>query len=138
MKEPLLLDTCAALRILGNEKIRKEAEDAINATLVSGEAIRVSPITAWEVGMLAAKGRFKSIYAPQKWFERLLGVPGVQLAEMPAEMLLQSSFLPGELHWDPADRIIAATAREFGLRVVTSDRALLAYGMAGHMLTLAC
>ncbi len=138
MKAPLLLDTCAALDLLGNRKIRPEAEDAINATLGSGETLRVSPISAWEVGMLAAKGRFKSIYTPQKWFEQLLNVARVSLADMPAMMLLQSSSMPGNLHWDPADRIIAATAREYGYRLVTRDRALLDYAKAGHMLALEC
>jgi PIN domain nuclease of toxin-antitoxin system len=51
---------------------------------------------------------------------------------------MESSFLPGSIHNDPADRIIAATAREYGFTVMTRDRALLAYAAEGHLSALAC
>jgi PIN domain nuclease of toxin-antitoxin system len=53
-------------------------------------------------------------------------------------VLLDSSFLPGTFHGDPADRIIAATAREHGFTVMTRDRLLLAYAAEGHLAALAC
>ena len=37
----------------------------------------------------------------------------------------------------PADRIIAAAARAFGATLVTSDRRLLDFTLAGHLITLA-
>jgi PIN domain nuclease of toxin-antitoxin system len=43
---------------------------------------------------------------------------------------------PGELRGDPADRIIAATARHLGARLVTADEKLLAHGAAGFIHTL--
>ena len=36
------------------------------------------------------------------------------------------------------DRIIAATAREYGYTVITSDRALLEYGKDGYLSVLEC
>ncbi|MFZ5739720.1 MAG: PIN domain-containing protein [Pseudomonadota bacterium] len=48
------------------------------------------------------------------------------------------SFLPGFPHRDPADRIIAATAREYGYRLITRDRSLLAYAREGHIQALSC
>ena len=57
---------------------------------------------------------------------------------MPIQLLLRSSFLPGSPTGDPADRILAATAREYGFTLVTRDRALLAYGEQGHIRALAC
>jgi PIN domain nuclease of toxin-antitoxin system len=47
-------------------------------------------------------------------------------------------FLPGKPPRDPADRIIAATARDLGATLVTRDRALLAYGEEGHVAVLEC
>jgi len=52
--------------------------------------------------------------------------------------LMESSLLPGTLHSDPADRIIAATAREYGFTVMTRDRGLLAYANEGHMSAVEC
>ena len=135
---PLLLDTCAAMYIIANGQMRDEAVAAIDAASDHGEPVFISPITAWEVGTLARKCRFRSSYTPQRWFERLMRSPNAALAAMTPELLLASSFLPGDFHNDPADRIIAATAREYGYTVVTRDRALLAYGEAGHIRALAC
>ena len=44
--------------------------------------------------------------------------------------------MPGELHGDPADRLIAATARHLGAVLLTEDQLLLDYGKAGHIKTL--
>jgi PIN domain nuclease of toxin-antitoxin system len=61
----------------------------------------------------------------------------VRLAAFTPEVAARASFLPGELHHDPAGRILVATAMEFGLRPVTRDRRLLAYGSAGYLSVLA-
>jgi PIN domain nuclease of toxin-antitoxin system len=98
----------------------------------------VLPITAWELGLLTARGRLSLLMTPQRWFDRLLEAPGLRLSEMPPSVLIASSFLPGSLPADPADRIIAATAREFGFRLVTRDRPLLDYAKQGHIRALIC
>ena len=41
--------------------------------------------------------------------------------------------LPGELHADPADRMIIATARAANFPLLTADGAILAYGARGHV-----
>jgi PIN domain nuclease of toxin-antitoxin system len=138
MNSLLLLDTCAVIWIANNEPIAKGARDAIAAALGADEPIFVSPISAWEIGLLAARDRISLQMSPEKWFERLLKAPGVYLADMPPQVLIASSFLPGAHPNDPADRIIAATAREYGYRVVTRDRRLLAYADAGYCGALVC
>src|SRR5204863_3648127 len=100
--------------------------------------IYVSPITAWEIGILVSRGRLTSPMSPQRWFERLLHAPGVRLVEMSPDVLITSSFLPGTPPRDPADRILAATAREHGYRLLTRDTPLLTYARQGHLQALAC
>jgi PIN domain nuclease of toxin-antitoxin system len=124
--------------LLANEPMAKAANEAMNKSVDAGVPLRVSPITAWEVGTLAQKGRFKSSLSPQRWFERLRSMPSIQLCELTSEVLMGSSFLPGDFHKDPADRIIAATAREYGYTVMTRDKALLDYGREGHLSVLEC
>src|ERR1700759_628425 len=118
-----LLDTCAALWLMEGAKIRSEAAKAIDETFARGDALYVSPITGWEIGQQASRGRFRSPHSPQRWLELLLTRPGIALAGLTPQLLLESSLLPGTLNRDPADRIIAATAREFGYTVVTRDAA---------------
>ena len=134
----LLLDTCAAIWLTNADPISDEASDALQQTRRSGESVYVSPITAWEMGLLAARGRVSLLMTPQRWFERLLEAPGLRLSEMTPNVLIASSFLPGKLPGDPADRIIAATAREYGYKLVTRDRPLLDYAKQGHIQAIAC
>jgi PIN domain nuclease of toxin-antitoxin system len=46
---------------------------------------------------------------------------------------LPCSFLPGEFHGDPADRIIVATARINNLILLTRDRKILQYRSKGYI-----
>ena len=138
MSGPLLLDTCAAIWIMANDHMHQAAVDAIDEASDRQEQVFVSPITGWEIGLKARKGKFRSQYSPQRWLNLLLTLPQIALAEMPPQILLDSSFLPGNLVADPADRIIAATAREYGYTVITRDRALLEYGAQGHLAVIEC
>ena len=65
-------------------------------------------------------------------------MPGVTLADMSPDLLIASSFLPGKPPRDPADRIVAATARDLGATLMTRDSVLLNYGKQGHVNVVAC
>jgi PIN domain nuclease of toxin-antitoxin system len=136
--QPLLWDTCAAIWIYEKAQLSPAALDALSAAHRDGVPAYVSPITAWEVGMLASRGRLQLLIRPERWFANLFEVPGVRLAEMSPDLLIASSYLPGRPPRDPTDRIIAATARELGATLITRDRALLDYGKQGHVAALEC
>jgi PIN domain nuclease of toxin-antitoxin system len=135
---PLLLDTCAAIWLAEGEKLARSAADLLKAADDTGQVTYISPISAWEVGQLASRGRIQLLITPQRWFSRLFEARGVHLAEMSPDLLIASSFLPGKPPRDPADRIIAATARDLGATLITRDRALLGYGTQGHLSVVEC
>jgi PIN domain nuclease of toxin-antitoxin system len=134
---PLLLDTCAAIWLMNGDPLSPESLEAI-AAAQREDAVAVSPITAWEIATLAARGRLALTLAPIAWFAALLRQKGVVLAPMPPEVLIASATLPGSPPRDPADRIIAATARQYGHVVVTRDGELLPYARARHLDAIAC
>ena len=101
------------------------------------DGIVVSPITAWEIGTLVSRGRLALTLEPGPWFRALL-MSGIRLADMPPDVLIASAFLPGSTLRDPADRILAATARAYGYRLMTRDGPLLDFAAAGHLVALAC
>lgn len=135
---PLLLDTHAALWITEGLPLAPAATEAIDAVYRAGSAIFVSAISAWEVGLLVARNRIGLSARPERWFRNVLAIPGVKLAELTPDILIESSFLPGDPPRDPADRIIIATAREIGATLVTRDRLILKYGENGQINALAC
>ncbi len=134
----LLLDTCAAIWLFDDQTLSGHAADEISRATEVGTPVYVSPITAWEVGMLVSRRRINSPADPQGWFDHILQAPGVHLARISTSILISSSFLPGKPPNDPADRIFAATARANGWRLVTRDRLLLDYARAGHIDALPC
>jgi PIN domain nuclease of toxin-antitoxin system len=136
--QPLLLDTHAAIWITRNEQLAPRATEAVNAAHQAAAVVFVSPITAWEVGLLVSRNRLKLLMTPQRWFARLLDVQGIRLADLSPDILIASSFLPGTPPRDPADRILLATARELGATLITRDRLLLKYGEDGQVSTIAC
>lgn len=134
----LLLDTCAAIWLFDNQPLSEIAVDEIERAVETGVPVYVSPVTAWEVGLLSSRGRINSPADPQRWFDHILKAPGLKLAQISPTILISSSFLPGEPPKDPADRIFAATVRVNGWRLVTRDRLLLDYARKGHIEALAC
>ena len=135
---PLLLDTCAAIWLVEGQSLSTEAETALASATENGLDTFVSPITAWEIGMLGAQKRVILPVAPLAWFESLLAKPAIALAVLNARTLIASSFLPGSPPSDPMDRIITATARENSYRLVTRDKKLLKYAEQGHLQAVAC
>ncbi len=134
----LILDTCAVIWLAEQAKFSPDARRMIDETVERGESVCVSPISAWEVSNQIRKGRLRTTKSAQSWFDDFMAGSGFVVAAMPVPVLIGSSFLPGNPPADPADRIIAATAREFGYTLVTRDRALLAYAGAGHINAIEC
>lgn len=133
---PFLLDTCAVIWIAEGARLREPAASELPKAR-DGELL-VSPISAWEIATLAAKGKVALTMSPEVWFERFCDLPGVVLAGMPPSVLIASAALPGNPPADPADRILLATAREFGHTLVTRDARLLEYGAQGHARVMEC
>jgi PIN domain nuclease of toxin-antitoxin system len=136
-RAPILLDTCAAIWAAEAQGLSPSALQVLDQAERDHVPVLVSPITAWEMGMLVAKGRIAMLAPPLRWFTGLLEA-GVQLADLSPSILLDASFLPQSRLRDPADRVIAATARALGYRIMTRDRPLLEYAAAGHIQAIAC
>jgi len=134
----VLLDTCAAIWLVNGDPISAESRISIAAAQIENLGVYVSPMTAWEIAILAAKNRLQLALAPEAWFDSLLGLPGVRLAAMPPGVLIASAVLPGAPPKNPVDRIIAATARTFGYSVITRDGELMQYAQAGHIAAIGC
>ncbi len=134
---PILFDTCAILWTSTGASLAPEAEAELKRADQENVALLVSPISAWEIGNLVSRGRLVLGMEPRPWFERVLA-SGISLASMPPDVLIASAFLPASTLRDPADRILAATARAFGYRLMTRDRLLLDYARQGHVNGLPC
>lgn len=98
----------------------------------------ISPITAWELGTLVSKGRIPTSVSEHVWLGRVLALPYVEYSHLTPDILINSSYLPGHPPNDPTDRIIIATARQYGYRIMTRDKKILDYANEGHVNAIAC
>jgi PIN domain nuclease of toxin-antitoxin system len=108
---------------LGLSMFKQAASDGI---------LRLSVISVWEVALLESKGRIHLHMDCLEWVRRALETPGLSLVPLTPEIAVESTRLPGGMHADPADRILVATARNLGARLMTRDQALLDYGRKRH------
>ena len=132
----VLLDTHVWVWLLnGDQKLSAKALKAIECSLAE-EAVLLSTISPWEVAMLVSKDRLRLDRDVSEWVQAAVSIPGIRVEPLSPEIAVASTRLPGELHSDPADRMIAATARHVGATLVTEDQKLLDYGLAGHLKVL--
>lgn len=124
-RTPLLLDTHVLIwAVLNEPHLGPQAAKAINAASRQNR-LAVSAITPWEIGMLASKKRIALHKDVLEWVREALAKPGLSLVALEPEIAIASTRLPFEMHPDPADRVLVATALSLGATLVTADRSLL-------------
>ncbi len=137
--DAVLLDTCALIWFLDGSMPEEAANRVIRAGQLGG--IYVSPVSAWEIGRLSRPGSGRGLrFIPdaKTWFRRALALPGLRPAPFTPEIAIDASHLPGDLHADPADRLLIATARHMLAPIVTRDRRILAYAETREVTALPC
>ncbi len=134
----LLLDTHVWLWFsLGTpNKIPPGVLEVLEETGNSG-GLLVSIVSVWELALLVARGRIVLPLPIRDWVALAFGRPEVRLIGLTRpNTALDSVFLPGEPHGDPADRFLIATARRRRIPLATHDEKILAYAREGHVRVL--
>lgn len=122
----IVLDTHVLVRLnYSPEKLSREARRVIARETSSG--LGVSSITLWELALLVERGRFRFHAGTTRDFvDGLLETPGLVVLEIGAEVAILAAQFPIDFPADPADRLIAGTARAHGIPLVTSDERIQA------------
>ena len=103
------------------ERVRAVVDDFANYPL------GLSAISPWEVAKKASKGRLELSVPLDEWMARAIEETFISVLPLTPEISVESCRLPGDFHQDPADQIIAATARIHDLVLMSSDKRLLGY-----------
>ena len=132
----LLLDTHALVWLMFGEPMLGPLANKSIQLASRTDRLLVSAITPWEIALLVSKRRIDLRQDVLEWLWSALKLPGVKLEPLSPEISVASTRLPWEMHADPADRILAATARHIGAVLVTADRKLLEYAEEKHFRAL--
>jgi PIN domain nuclease of toxin-antitoxin system len=115
----IVLDTHALLWwVAAPKRLGKAATAAIE----DDDAIGVPAIVFWEIALLARLERIALDRPVMDWAEAVLSVPRVTPLALTPSIAVRADSL--EMHADPADRFIVATALEHGAKLATKDKAL--------------
>lgn len=132
--DEILLDTHILIWLMsGNESLGSDARSCIEAVSQQAGKIHVSAISIWEIGMLEANGRIHLKEPVAQWIYKALKAPSIYLTPLSPEILIESCYLPGTIHSDPADRMIIATARVLNISLITKDARILEYSSHGYV-----
>ncbi|MCE2405178.1 MAG: type II toxin-antitoxin system VapC family toxin [Dehalococcoidia bacterium] len=124
----ILIDTHVPLwHEQGDHRLGSQARQVFELALQEGDAA-ISAISFWEVGMRMQKGHFYLPFDLDAWRRDVLDHG---LVEIPIDGAIAArAGLLSEMHGDPADRLIMATALA-GHRLMTADQRIL--GWPGRM-----
>lgn len=100
------------------EKLSATATKALDRA----ETLVFPAIVFWEVALLVRKRRLELPHPPTAWLRELRSISRAKLVSLSAALTLHADRL--EMHADPADRFIVATALRAGAPLVTKDAAI--------------
>jgi PIN domain nuclease of toxin-antitoxin system len=120
--EVILLDTQAAIWFTTDAGLGKRSQ-AIADKALADDCLAISAISFWEIALLIAKGRVRSLDSAAEMRRQVLnaGVTELPLTGDIASRAVEIGNLPN----DPADRFIIATAIVHGAMLITADKQLL-------------
>jgi PIN domain nuclease of toxin-antitoxin system len=89
----------------------------------AGQAfIYIPAVVLWEIALLERNGKVKLDGGFSRWTEKILAHPGFGLA--PLEPAVIARAVAYNFNSDPFDSVIAATAAELSLPLITKDAAM--------------
>lgn len=121
----MILDTCALLWLAqGGGKLSASALKRIQAEPV----VHVSAISGFEIGIKQRKGKLTLPASLDTWFAAIIDHHDLSVLPLGLEACIRATELP-QIHNDPCDRMIIATALMGRHSVVTHDSVFKEYGV---------
>lgn len=121
----ILLDTHALLWLDdGRAELGLASRRAADEALRQGR-LAISAISFWEIARLVQRLRVTVRLPMEAWRRDLLG-SGLYEVEIDGRIGVLAAQLE-QLHRDPADRFIVASAVDLGARLITADQRILAW-----------
>jgi len=120
----ILLDTHALIWLASDQ--RKLSQKALKCIRVEGQSAAISMVTAWELALLHKRERLQLPLSPESYLDRALAHHRLSEIPISREIVLHAVELP-DIHNDPFDRILIATAQLNGMPLVSKDQTIARY-----------
>jgi PIN domain nuclease of toxin-antitoxin system len=117
--------------LTGDKRLTAPQLAALQRAESRGDRIGVPAICFWEIAKLVERGRLELEVPADEVFDEIEEHPTIHVLELSARIALESTRLGPGFHSDPADQLVAATARVHGLKLVTSDERIRSSRVVG-------
>lgn len=128
MSDRVVLDTHAWVWWVA---VEEELSAAARSLIERAATVVVPAICCWEVAMLVRQRRLELDRDLGAWLRQALARPGLLAVPVSPQIALAAALLEDPFPADPADRLIYATARDRGARLITKDDALRSFDPRG-------
>ena len=117
----ILLDTHALAWLVADpDRLSRPAFSAIRRARRT-QGIGISAMSLWELALLYSRGNLVAVGTIETSVQLMVDRAGAVVKPLTAEVAALATQFPDDFPRDPADRLIAATARSEGLVLVTRD-----------------
>ena len=121
----ILLDTHVLVwSIREPERLSRRAAAVIRKAQYQ-EGLAIASITLVELANLFARGRLRGVGTLETSIRNIIERSGVSIRDITPEIAALAAQFPESFSKDPADRIIAATARGEGMTLISKDEKIL-------------
>jgi PIN domain nuclease of toxin-antitoxin system len=120
----LLLDTQTFVWLASD--LSELSGNARKVIAAERDSLFISGITGLEIGLAAKRKRLVLPVAPDAFVQKAMLQHGIRQIAVSAEIGCQAALLP-DIHSDPFDRIIIATAVRHGMQLISKDRTIPQY-----------
>lgn len=120
-----LLDTHVVLWWFERSSRLSRAQQRMLARSNDDRPLGVADTSLWEIALLVEAGRVRLALPLDEWLARATAAPRVGVYPVTPAIASEVIALGSTRGWDPADRIIVATARVLSVPLVTSDTRII-------------
>ncbi len=123
----ILLDTHVWLWLLHYPSQLSSQAKAVIDLEEPQNGLLVSAISVWEIAVKSSIGKLTLSLPINEWYQLAQIHSGITIEPLSPLDAIASTQLPDGFHKDPADRVLVAIARRYGIALVTCDTKILNY-----------
>lgn len=121
----ILLDTHVLIWMVSDPgRLSRSAEREIRKAQRE-RSCAIASISLWELALMFQRNRMRGSGSIESSIREILDDTGVKVLDITPEIADLTTAFPHNYPKDPGDRLIGATARAYGLTLITQDQRLL-------------